>query len=103
MELNGQMLKAGLRLEPALRAILANQQWDPSVKENLTPDNTDWALLKEMGIFFNIFRAPTVQSQADKYPTLHNTIPNYLHIIRQLAVWETKMSLLLSNLLLLQR
>ena len=37
---------------------------------------------------FDIFRRPTVQSQADQYPTLHNTIPNYLHMLRQLNVWQ---------------
>jgi hypothetical protein len=41
-----------------------------------------------MAIFFDIFRRPTVQSQADKYPTLYNVIPNYLYMTRQLNVWQ---------------
>jgi len=41
-----------------------------------------------MAVFFDIFRRPIVQSQAEKYPTLHNVIPNYLHMLRQLNVWQ---------------
>ena len=41
-----------------------------------------------MAIFFNIFRKPTIKAQAKQYPTLHNTIPNYLYILQQLKVWE---------------
>jgi hypothetical protein len=80
------MLSAGLHIKKAIKAVLTAQTWDKSVKENLTPTEEDWNTLKEMAVFFNIFRRPTVQSQADEYPTLHNTIPNYLHILRQLNV-----------------
>jgi hypothetical protein len=38
--------------------------------------------------FFNIFRKPTIKSQADHYPTCHNVIPDYLHMIGQLNVWQ---------------
>jgi hypothetical protein len=60
------------------------------VKANLTPTNSDWDTLKEMAVFFNIFRRPTIQSQANEYPTLHNAIPNYLHIQRQLNIWQAQ-------------
>lgn len=83
-----KMLTTALKMEKPIRAVLLNQEWDPSVRANLTPTDEDWALLKEMSVFFDIFRRPTVQSQADKYPTLHNTIPDYLHILRQLNVWQ---------------
>jgi hypothetical protein len=84
------MLSAGLHIKKAIKAVLTAQTWDKSVKENLTPTEEDWNTLKEMAVFFNIFRRPTVQSQADEYPTLHNTIPNYLHILRQLNVWQAQ-------------
>ena len=41
-----------------------------------------------MAVFFDIFRRPTVQSQAKNHPTLRNTISNYLYMIRQLNVWQ---------------
>jgi hypothetical protein len=85
-----KMLMAALHLEKAIRNVLQAQEWDVSVRTNLTPTDTDWACLKEMAIFFNIFRKPTVELQAEKYPTLHNAIPNYLHIVRQLNVWQNQ-------------
>lgn len=85
-----KFLKVVLRMEPAIRAVLANQQWDPSIRLHLTPTDTDWDLLKEMSIFFELFRRPTTQSQAEKYPTLYNVIPNYLHLLRQCNVWQTQ-------------
>lgn len=75
-------------MEQAIRAVLIVQQWDKSVREHLTPKESDWTCIKEMAIFFNIFRKPTIASQAKFYPTLHNTIPDYLHIIRQLNVHQ---------------
>lgn len=81
------MLKAILRMEPAIRMVLAAQTWDPSVREHLTPTDDDWAELKEVAVFFSLFNTPTIQSQADKYPTLHNVTANFLHLIRQCAVW----------------
>jgi hypothetical protein len=44
--------------------------------------------LKELAVFFDIFRKPIIESQAEKYPTLHNAIPNYLHILRLLDVQQ---------------
>src|SRR3984885_4843791 len=82
------MIKAMLRMERAIRTVLREQQWDESVRDNLTPTDEDWECLKEMAVFFDIFRRPTMQSQAEKYPTLHDVIPNYLHMMRQLTVWQ---------------
>jgi hypothetical protein len=82
------MIKAMLRIEKAIRVVLIAQYWDESVRDNLTPTDEDWECLKEMAVFFDIFRRPTIQSQAEQYPTLHNVIPNYLYIIRQLNVWQ---------------
>ena len=55
-----KMLQAALRMEKPIRAVLMNQEWDTSVREKLTPTETDWALLKEMAVFFDIFRRPIV-------------------------------------------
>jgi hypothetical protein len=85
-----KMLKAVLHLEKPIQRVLLNQDWDESVRTNLTLTDTDWACLKEIAVFFDIFRRPTVQSQAEQYPTLHNAIPNYLHMIRQLNVWQNQ-------------
>lgn len=82
------LLQSALHMEDAIRAVLSTQKWDKSVRDHLTPSPDDWKLLKEMAIFFNLFRRPTVESQAEKYPTLHNTIPNYLLIMRQLNIWK---------------
>jgi hAT family C-terminal dimerisation region len=83
-----KFLKAILHLEGAIRRVLRDQKWDDSVRENLTPTEEDWAQLKEMERFFNLFRKPTIASQADKYETLHNTIPDYVHILRHLNIWK---------------
>jgi hypothetical protein len=82
------MLKAIIRIEKPIRAVLQFQNWDESVRQYLTPTEEDWTIVKQVVIFFDIFRRPTVQSQADKYPTLYNVIPDYLHILRQLEVWK---------------
>jgi hypothetical protein len=85
-----KFLKAMLYLEGAIRLVLRNQQWDKSVRDNLTLTDNDWEQLKEMERFFDLFRKPTIASQAEKYETLHNTIPDYLHILRQLNVWKAQ-------------
>jgi len=85
-----KMVKAALRMEMAIRAVLSSQKWDDSVRKNLTPTDEDWNTLKEMTIFFKVFSKPTVQSQAELYPTLHNVIPNYIHMIRQMNVWQNQ-------------
>jgi hypothetical protein len=76
-----RMLGAALRMEKAIRVVLYNQEWDSSVRSKLTPTDDDWAILKEMSVFFNIFRKPIIKSQADHYPILHNVIPDYLHMM----------------------
>ena len=76
-----KMVKAALRIEMAIRAVLSSQKWDESVRKNLTPTDEDWSTLKEMSVFFKVFSKPTVQSQAELYPTLYNVIPNYIYMI----------------------
>ena len=77
-------------MEKAIRAVLAQQDWDKSVKAHLTPTDSDWSTLKEMSTFFKVFYKPTVKSQAELYGTLHNIIPNYIHMIRQINVWQNQ-------------
>jgi len=74
-------------MEKAIRAVLLNQEWDQSVRNKLTPIEEDW---KEIAIFFDIFRRPTIQAQAEFYPTLHNVIPNYLYMLRQLNIHKAQ-------------
>ena len=57
-----RMLGAALRMEKAIRAVLYNQEWDSSVRSKLTPTDDDWATLKEMSVFFDLFRKPTIKS-----------------------------------------
>lgn len=82
------MVSAGLQMELPLDHVLRGQKWDQSVRDNLTLDRDDWNTLRQMAIFFNIFTQPTIASQADQYPTLHNAIPDYLLILRQLNVFQ---------------
>ena len=88
--LTDKLLTAFLKMEKAIRAVLNVQEWDESVRLHMTPTEEDWKLLKELSIFFQLFSRPTVQSQAEKYATLHNTIPNYLHLMRQLNIWQLR-------------
>ena len=60
-----KMLSTGLHLKKALDAVLLAQEWDNSVKEYLILIVQDWATLKEMAKFFDLFRQPTVKLQAD--------------------------------------
>ncbi|KAG4427139.1 hypothetical protein IFR05_017378, partial [Cadophora sp. M221] len=82
------MLTAFLKMEKAIRAVLSVQEWDEFVRQYMTPTEDDWKLLKELAIFFQLFLRSTVQSQVEKYATLYNVIPNYLHILRQLSLWQ---------------
>lgn len=85
-----RMLKAALQMKGAIRAVLIAQHWDESVRQYKTPTQDDWVTLEEMAIFFKLFRRPTIKMQAENYPTLHNSIPEYLHLQRQLNVWKTQ-------------
>jgi hypothetical protein len=77
-----------LAMERPIRSVLRDQHWDKSVQEKLTLTDDDWAQLNQMERVFNLFRKPIIASQAEKYETLHNTIPDYLHMLRQLNIWK---------------
>ena len=83
------MLMIFLHLKKAINSVLAIQEWDASVREHLTPNQDDWQVLEEMKVFFELFRRPTTKSQADNYPTLHNTIPDYLFLMRRMKVYSS--------------
>jgi hypothetical protein len=80
------MLKIFLQLKGPITSVLATQEWDESVKANLTSDKADWQCLEEIETFFELFRRLTIESQAGSYLILHNTIPDYLFLIRQMKV-----------------
>ena len=60
--LTDKILVARLYIKKAIKAILTIQTWDKLIKENLTLIKEDWDSLKEMAIFFNIFKKPIIQS-----------------------------------------
>jgi hypothetical protein len=82
------MLEIFLSMKPAIQAVIATQQWDMSVKQHLTLTDEDWVILEQLHVFFKIFVLPTSKSQADKYPTLHETIPSFISIIGQLRAFQ---------------
>ena len=55
-----KMLNAFLKIEKAIRAVLAVQDWDKSVHAKMTPTEDDWSCLKELAIFFQLFSRPIV-------------------------------------------
>ena len=59
--LTDKILVARLYIKKAIKAILTIQTWDKLIKENLTLIKEDWDSLKEMAIFFNIFKKPIIQ------------------------------------------
>jgi hypothetical protein len=85
---SSKFVKEILRQKDPIRAVLAVQDWDESVREHLTPTKEDWDILEEIHDFFEVFYKPTTTSQADKYPTLHRVLPEYISIMRQLNVWR---------------
>ena len=50
------MLDARLHIKKAIIAVLTTQTWDKSVKQNLILIKEDWNILKEIVVFFNIFK-----------------------------------------------
>jgi hypothetical protein len=62
---------------------LASQNFDDSIDEvNLT--KPDWAVAKELLDLFGLFVRTTTMMQADNYPTLNRTIPEYFRLISRL-------------------
>jgi hypothetical protein len=55
-----KLLKAIIRMEKFLHSVLMNQDWNSLVRRNLTSSEKDWALLKEIAVFFDVFRRPTI-------------------------------------------
>ena len=76
-----KILVISLYIKKAIRAILTIQSWDKLRKENLMLIEDNQSTLKEIIVFFNIFRKPIIKSQVNKYFTLYNAIPNYFYIL----------------------
>ena len=81
------MLKVWLKLEKAIKAVCVVHSWemDDFVCEKLIPTDQDQAIIKELKEFYDVFRKPIVQAQADSYPTLYRTIPQIVILRRKLA------------------
>ena len=54
--LTDKILDIRLYIKKAIIAVLTAQTWDKSVKQNLILIKEDWNILKEIVVFFNIFR-----------------------------------------------
>ena len=85
------MLRLFLYLKPTIQAIQATQTNDKSLK-CLNLSNNDWDTLEEIQKFFEVFKEATICMQADKYPTLHQTVPFYVHLMRELKTFTTNKS-----------
>jgi len=74
-------------MKDAIKAVLATQSFDESVNAvNLT--EPDWVVAKELLDFFSIFVKTTTIMQADNYPTVNRTLPEYFRLIRDLETVE---------------
>jgi hypothetical protein len=68
MEFYSQVIKGSITARGGNSAcVLKDQQWDKSVRENLTSTDDDWEQLREMERFFNLFYKPTIYST--RYPS----------------------------------
>ena len=77
------MLEKFYSMRDAITAVMAIQQFDDSLYElNLT--HLDWSVAKELLDFFTIFTKTTTYIQADDYPTLNRTLPEYFRLMSRL-------------------
>jgi hypothetical protein len=67
------MLDLWLRFEEQIQQVLVihRAEIDQFTLDNLILTSEERTTLKEVKEFFSIFRKPTVQAQADEYPTLY--------------------------------
>ena len=63
-------------MKEAITAVLASQDFDDSIDE-VSLTKPDWVVAKELLDFFGLFVKTTTMMQADNYPTLNRTIPEY--------------------------
>jgi hypothetical protein len=77
------MLTHALDMEPAIVAICASQQMDPSMREIIITAS-EWQILRSLELFFKIFKEAAEQVQGDNYPTLNYCIPYYLRLMDKL-------------------
>ena len=84
------MIDKFYRMKDAIIAVLASQSFDDSIKE-VELSKSDWAVTKELLDFFGLFVKTTTMMQADNYPTLNRTLPEYFRLISRLeAVKDSK-------------
>jgi hAT family protein len=77
------MIEKFYSMKDAVIAVLASQRFDDSIEEiNLT--KPDWVVAKELLDFFGLFVKTTTIMQADNYPTLNRTLPEYFRLISRL-------------------
>jgi 5'(3')-deoxyribonucleotidase len=77
------MIEKFYRMKDAIIAVLATQSFDYSIKENVQ------TVTKELLDFFGLFVRTTTMMQADNYPTLNGTLPEYFRLISRLETAKT--------------
>ena len=63
--------------------LLLPQSFDDSITE-VELSKSDWAVTKELLDFFGLSVKTTTMMQADNYPTLNRTLPEYFCLISRL-------------------
>ena len=77
------MIEKFYSMKEAITAVLASQDFDDSIDE-VSLTKPDWVVAKELLDFFGLFVKTTTMMQADNYPTLNRTIPEYFRLISRL-------------------
>ena len=79
------MIRIWRTLKQAIQSVQATQTFDTSLKR-LNLDDKDWEVLDDISRFFEVFARATSIAQADEYPTLQRTVPQYITILRELKL-----------------
>jgi hypothetical protein len=77
------MIEKFYSIKDAIIAVIASQSFDESI-DNINLIKPDWVVAKELLDFFSIFVKTTTVMQANNYPTLNRTLPEYFRLISRL-------------------
>ena len=81
------MLDIFLLLEKAIKAVLLlhRHEIEKFVVDKLLLEEEDQEIIRQAKDFYALFRKPTIEAQADVYPTLYRTIPQLILLRRKLT------------------
>jgi hypothetical protein len=74
------MIRIWRTLKQAIHSVQATQTFDTSLKR-LNLDDKDCEVVDDISRFFEAFARATSIAQADEYPTLQRTVPQYITIL----------------------